>query len=99
MIDRLVFIRLKEAYRAESTRDEVAAHSVEVLRSIPLVREIRASTAADEQTRQDWDLVLAIRFEDAESLAPFRTDPTHRDYVDNYLKPKIEKIKGWNFAS
>src|SRR5210317_407233 len=99
MIDRLVFVRLKEEYRTESILAEIATHSEGVLRSIPQVRDIRAVTAADEQTRQDWDLLLAIRLDDVASLAPFRTDPTHRDYVDNYLKAKIEKIKGWNFAS
>ena len=98
MIDRLVFVRLKEEYRTESKLAEIATHSAGVLRSIAHVREIRAVTAADEQTRQDWDLLLAIRLDNLESLGPFRTDPTHRDYVDSYLKPKIEKIKGWNFT-
>ena len=99
MIDRMVFVRLKEEYRSEEKCAEIASHSEHTLRTVPQVRSIRVSTALDDKTRQDWDLLLAIRLEAAEDLEPFRSDPIHREYVDVYLKPKVAQIKGWNFSS
>jgi hypothetical protein len=98
MIDRMVFVRLKEEYRTDAKRVEIAAHSENMLRAVPQVRAIRVATALDDKTRQDWDLLLVIRLDGIEDLEPFRVDPVHRDYVDNYLKPKVAQIKGWNFC-
>ena len=98
MIDRMVFVRLKDEYRSDAERRAIAAHSQDALRTVPQVRAIHVATALDDKTRQDWDLLLVIQLESVEDLEPFRTDPIHRDYVDNYLKPKMAQIKGWNFC-
>jgi hypothetical protein len=98
MINRMVFVRLKEEYRTDAKRGEIATHSEDALSGVPQVRRVEVGTALDDKTRQDWDLLLAIQLEAAEDLEPFRLDPIHRDYVDNYLKPKIAQIKGWNFS-
>jgi hypothetical protein len=97
MIDRMVFVRLKEQYRTDASRAEIAARSEETLRAVPQVRAISVGTALDDKTRQDWDILLAIRLDAAEDLEAFRLDPIHRRYVDDYLKPKVDQIKGWNF--
>jgi len=94
----MVFVRLKEEYRTEAKRGEVAAHTLEMLRTVPQVNEMRVFTALDDKTLQEWDLLLAIRLETSEHLEPFRLDPIHREYVDQYLKPRAAQIKGWNFA-
>jgi hypothetical protein len=99
MIERLVFLQFTEELRTDDKRKEIAAHSENVLRTVPQVREIRAIVALDDKTREDWDLLLAIRLADASDLEPFRVDSIHRDYVDNYLKPKIAQIKAWNFQT
>jgi hypothetical protein len=98
MIDRMVFVRLKEAYRTDVRRAEIAARSEEALRAVPQVRAVKVGVAADEGTRQEWDLVLAIRLDGVDDLEPYRLDPIHRQYVDDYLKPKLEHISAWNFS-
>ncbi|MBC8871902.1 MAG: Dabb family protein [Planctomycetes bacterium] len=98
MIDRMVFVRFKEEYRTDTKRAEIASHSENTLRAVPQVRAIRVATALDDKTRQDWDMLLAIRLDSIEDLEPFRLNPIHREYVDNYLKPKMAQIKGWNFS-
>ena len=98
MIERSVFVRLREEYRTDTKRAEIAVHSENALRAVPQVREIRVATAADDKTLQDWDMLLAIRLDSVEDLEPFRLDPIHREYVDSYLKPKITQIKAWNFS-
>jgi len=94
----MVFVRLKEEYRNDTKRTEIASYSENTLGTVPQVREIRVTTALDDKTREDWDMLLAIRLDAAEDLEPFRLNPVHREYVDNYLKPKVAQIKGWNFS-
>jgi hypothetical protein len=89
---------LKDEYRTDTKRAEIASHSESTLREVPQVREIRVVTALDDKTREDWDMLLAIRLDGIEDLEPFRVNPIHREYVDSYLKPKIAQIKGWNFS-
>jgi hypothetical protein len=98
MIERMVFVRLKDEFRNDRQRAEIASYSQTTLQQIPQVREAFAATAADDKTSNEWDLVLAIRLDSPEDLEPFRLDPVHRQYVDNYLKPKLSHIKGWNFC-
>jgi hypothetical protein len=98
MIERMVFVRLKKEHRTDERRAEIASHSQKTLQAVPQVRAIRVTTAVDDKTRQDWDILLAIHLDTIEDLEPFRLDPIHRNYVDNYLKPKVAQIKGWNFA-
>jgi len=98
MIERIVVVRLQDEFQTDEARGEIAAYSQRVLETVPQVVGVRVAEALDENTRKDWDLLLAIRLSAAEDLEPFRTDPVHRDYVDNYLRPKIAKIKGWNFS-
>jgi len=98
MIERIVFVRLKEEYRTDTKRAEIASYSENTLRAVPQARKVRAATAADDKTKQDWDMLLTIRLDAVEDLEPFRLDPIHREYVDSYLKPKIAQIKGWNFS-
>jgi len=97
MIDRMVFVRLKKELRTNAKRAEIAAYSEQTLRTVPQVHAITVGTALDDKTQQDWDILLAIRLE-AEDLEPFRRDPIHRQYVDSYLRPKVDEIKGWNFC-
>ena len=30
-------------------------------------------------------------------IEPYRVHPDHRAYVDEFLKPRMEIIKAWNF--
>lgn len=98
MIERIVFVRLKDEYRTDTKRAEIASHSENTLRAVPQAREIRVATASDDKTQQEWDMLLAIRLDAVDDLEPFRLDPIHREYVDSYLKPKITQIKAWNFS-
>jgi hypothetical protein len=99
MIDRLVLVQLKEEFRTPEHVAEIASYSEDELRKVPLVRSIRAVAAAEEKTRQQWDLLLTIRLDGPENLEPFRVDPLHRTYVDSFLKPKLAQIQAWNFEA
>lgn len=96
MIQRVVLIKLEPEYAGEVA--QVAAHSLEVLRAVPEVDDVRAVVAADERTRRDWHLCLLVRLRDLQAVETYRQHEVHRKYVDVYLRPMMAGIRAYNFA-
>lgn len=97
MIDRYVFVRLEKEHASE--RDAIAAHSAEVLGKLPGVLQVSVGTPADEHAGAAWDLSIAVRFASLEDVEAYRVHPAHRRYVDEYLRPRMQVIKAWNFQT
>jgi len=96
MIARYVFLRLTPEYRGDAVAD-IAAHSRRVLASLPHVKTLHVGQPADGHAGKGWDLSIALTFEDLEAVEAYRVHPEHRRYVDDYLKPRLQVIKAWNF--
>jgi len=99
MIERTVLVKLKESFASEDSRREVACHSQEVLARVPGVTGVAIAVAADETTAGSWDLVITVRFAALEDVPIYRAHPVHRTYVDDYLRPRAEILKAWNFKT
>ncbi len=99
MITRIVLLKLKPAFTSPEARQEVAEKSRNTLPGMSGVLRVDVGVALDEATRTDWDVSLVLQFATSEDLEPFRIDPAHREYVDLFLKPRIEGIRGYNFIS
>ena len=97
MVERLVLVKLKDAFCGHDERDDVARHSRQALAAVPGVRAVRVATPADDACAESWDLCMVVQFDSLDFVAPYVSHPKHRAYVDEYLKPKIELIKAWNF--
>ena len=97
MIKRIVMLKLGEALATREARAEVTATSLEVLRNLPGVVRVEVGAAADAQSASAWDVCLLLEFESLQDLEPFRVDPEHRTYVDDYLRPKLKALAAWNF--
>ena len=97
MIQRVVAIKLKDAYSNDADRQAVARHTLEVLTPIPEVLHLDVATPGDERCRASWDLCILVRLEDLDAVERYRVDKTHRAYADVFLKPMLEVIKVWNF--
>lgn len=97
MIDRIVLFKLKEAYAHDAARREVAAHSRQVLASVPGVEEVRVGVPADAAAGKSWDLSVVVRFASLDAVEAYRVHPVHRAYVDEYMRPRMEVVKAWNF--
>jgi len=95
MIERIVLVKLTD--RAVPNRQAIADYSREVLKRIPGVKDVHVGQPADGPSAAAWDLALVLHFESANDLDPYRLHPDHRAYVDNYLKPRMDAIKAWNF--
>lgn len=96
MIDRFVFVRLKEEFVAE--RDDIAEYSAKVLAALPGVRSVAVGLPADDHATAAWDLSITVRFASIDEVESYRVHPDHRRYVDEYLAPRMQVIKAWNFA-
>ncbi len=95
MIDRFVFVRLKKEYVPE--RDAIAAYSTEILNGIPGILKAEVGTPADDHAEAAWDLSIRVRLDSLGDVEPYRAHPNHRRYVDEYLEPRWEVVKAWNF--
>jgi hypothetical protein len=97
MIERIVLIKVKAEYCTDAAREEIAAHSLAALEGLPGVGHVHVGVPADEASEKSWDLSIVIHFDSLRAVEQFRTNPEHRRYVDEYLRPRMEVIKAWNF--
>jgi hypothetical protein len=97
MIERYVFVRLKEEYSTEQGRADVVQRTLDDLRELPGVLGISVGTPADEHAGKGWDISIAVSFEHQDHVKPYLDHPAHRAYVDEFLKPRLKVIKYWNF--
>lgn len=96
MIERHVYLRLEPEHRGEPELLEVIARS-RALSASPLVHALQVLTTADDQASAAWDICLVIRLKSYSDYESFRDDPSHREYVEHFLKPRVQVIKAWNF--
>lgn len=80
---------------------EVEARS-QVLRDIPGVREIRTGVAlASDRPVVDasYDLGIYVYFDTAEDLQRYLGHPTHTDFVNQWVKPHLERMQVYDFQA
>jgi len=97
MIQRVVAIKLKDAYSNPEDRAQVVTASREVLGAVPAVRAIEVGTPADFSAEKSWDVLLLLRFDDLEAVEVYRAHENHRRFMDVFLRPMLAMIKVWNF--
>jgi hypothetical protein len=99
MIERVVLFKLDGEWTEPARRAEVAAESRARLGRCLGVRALSIGVPADPAAEKSWDLSIVLRFDDLAAYERFRDDPTHRAYVDEYIAPKMELVKAWNFET
>lgn len=97
MIERIVLIKLKAEHASEKGRAEVVERTRAVLPEVPGVRGLSVGVPADERSAQSWDVAIRVTLDGVEALPAYLQHPDHRDYVDVFLRPRMECIKAWNF--
>ncbi len=97
MIERVVLVKLSDAYANEDGRYKVVQHARRVLPLIPGVSSVSVGPPADPRSLESWDVSMILRFERIEDVERYRVDPDHRAFVDEFLTPRMAVIKAWNF--
>lgn len=97
MIERMVLLKLKDEWATDAGRAAIVEHSMKVLPAVPQVRAVHVGVPADEASERSWDIALVIHLDSVDVLPAYAADPLHADYVANFLAPKVECKKAWNF--
>jgi hypothetical protein len=97
MIRRFVFFRFLKPYRTEEAMGEIISRSHAVLGGSDDVVSYEIGTASDTQSLAAWDVSITATFMDQHALEAYIVHPAHRAYVDEFIKPRLEVIKAWNF--
>ena len=97
MIERVVLVKLKDSFAHKAARTEIIAHTRKTLPQIPGVVSASVGEPADPRSEESWDMGIVVRFQTMDQVPTYISHPDHRTYVDDYLRPRMEVIKAWNF--
>mgnify|MGYP002079103405 CR=1 FL=1 len=97
MIERHHYLKLRSNLAHPEARAEVVRRVLETLPGLPGVTGVSAGVPADAEAERSWDVVITVRFADLSDIAAYRADPIHRRFVDEFLAPRVEVKKAWNF--
>jgi hypothetical protein len=98
MIERVVLLKLKPEHATPEARAVVARRALEALRPIPGVLAVSAGAPADEAAEKSWDVIITTRFATLADADAYRDHPDHRRFVDEFVEPRCQVRKLWNFA-
>jgi hypothetical protein len=99
MIERHHYLKLKREFANAPSREEVVRRVLEVLPAVPGVLGVSAGTPADADAERSWDVFITIRFAERADVDGYRHHPDHRRFVDEFLSPRVEVKKAWNFEA
>lgn len=97
MIERHVLIKLKAEHANPASRREIAAQTLRALQAIPQVRAVSVGVPADDHALAAWDLSLVVDLDSLADVQPYMDDAGHQRFTHEYLRPKVEVVKHWNF--
>jgi hypothetical protein len=99
VIDRIVLIKLKDEYATNAGREEVRQRTLTDLNGLPQIRGLKVGLPADPSSLESWDISILLQFESMDEVQAYLPHPDHRRYVDEFLRPRMDCIKAWNFQS
>jgi stress responsive alpha/beta barrel protein len=97
MIERVHLLKLKAEHATPRGRREIIDRALAVLPAVPGVLGVRAGAPVDPESEKSWDLLIVVRFQSVRDIDSYRVHPEHRRFVDEFLAPRTEVKKGWNF--
>jgi hypothetical protein len=97
MIERVHLLKLTAEHATPRGRREIVDRALAVLPGVPGVLGVRAGSPSDPESAKSWDIMIVVRFQSMRDIDPYRGHPEHRRFVDEFLAPRTEVKKGWNF--
>jgi hypothetical protein len=96
MIERYVFIKLRDEHATDAGRAEVVAEAERLFPGLPGVVSVRVGLPADARAAKAWDVSLVVEFARRDEVAAYQDHPDHRRFVDAFLAPRVAVIKAWS---
>ena len=97
MIQRIVLFKLKDEYANDDARAEIGAKTLTMLKGLSDVVDAYVGLPADDESKKSWDLSLVVVFESMAAVESYRVDAVHAAHVKDYMLPRAEVRKAWNF--
>ena len=97
MIARVHLLKLKPEHATPRGRREIIDRALAVLPAVPGVLGVRAGAPVDRESEKSWDLLIVVLFQSVHDIDSYRIHPEHRRFADEFLAPRTEVKKGWNF--
>ncbi|MFP6665260.1 MAG: Dabb family protein [Deltaproteobacteria bacterium] len=97
MIERHIYFKLKDEFANDAGRAEMARALRETLPGIAGVDEIVVGLPADHDSLV-WDVALRLRFVSMEALLAWTATPAHQKFTEEFVLPRVEIQKLWNFS-
>jgi hypothetical protein len=98
MVRGYLFIKLKEEYRQGLPFVQMLKTADTALRAAYGVQDISVARAADDRTREDYDLCITLVFVSGVDRERSLRDPVTTAFMDNFLKTRAEKVWAATFA-
>jgi hypothetical protein len=98
VIDRIVILKLQPEHANPAGRAAIAQRCLEVLRPLDGVLGVTVGVPADEASERSWDVSITVRVASMADLDAYRANPVHRRFVDEWLSPRTDVKKAWNFT-
>lgn len=93
-VTRIVLVRLRDEDRSPALRERIAEEARRVFPRIPGVQSITAGLPADTD---EWDVLLVVGFGTLEAVEAYRTHELHVGFVEEWLKPHLDRLEAHNF--
>ncbi len=89
MIQRMVFMKVN----SKTVINEI----IQVTKaSLPVIPGVKSVQIGQIQQSEEFDLGLLITCDNSRAVKNFGKHSQHRQYVDDFLKPRITAIKAYN---
>ncbi|HZR80329.1 MAG TPA: Dabb family protein [Candidatus Binatia bacterium] len=98
MVERIALIKLKPEHANAEERARIVERALGELAAIPGVASLTAGTPADAASEASWDVIVTARCASLADLESYRSHPAHRRFVDEFLVPRSDVRKAWNFV-
>jgi len=89
MIQRMVFMKINSTADINEIVQATKA-------SLPVIPGVKSVQTGQIHQSAEFDLGLLITFDNSRDVKNFGDHPQHRQYVDDFLKSRITKIKAYN---
>ena len=89
MFERIVLIKIKD----ESEIENVIQETKKVIPVLPGVKSLKTGKVLNND---DYNFCLSITFDSIKDIEKFSPHPKHREYIDNFLNPRMDGIVAYN---
>lgn len=99
MLRRTLLIKLKPEHALGLPLEKILRTAETSLGAAYGVKSVLAEHAADDETRNEWDLIITVVYVSGVDEKRSAGDPIRKAFEENFLGPRAERVWSGLFAS